>query len=182
VAAAPVIQPGDVIAVRTPDFFGGLIRLGAALRGLPDLSNHIAVAHHRDARGTLWVIEGRPGGTGWRQAGDYLRDRRTLTNADQPKTDAQRAAVCATMLAMVGCEYDWEAIAADAAADLHFDWQPVFGAGVPAHVVCSSLACYAYDEAKLARPPGNARTDQPADWDSWILERGWVTPPRPSRM
>ena len=174
--AASAVKPGDVLAVRTP---GGpltaqwWIRFGAALLGKPDLSNHIAVAHHTDAHGTLWVIEGRPGGVGWRAANDYLRSRWTLTNAAQPKTDAQRAGICKTMEALLGTSYDWEAIAADAADDLHFDWAPTWHGQVPGHVVCSSAACYGYDKNRLARPPGNARTDQPANWDEWIITCGW---------
>jgi hypothetical protein len=173
----PLVEPGDVLAVQTP---GGpktaqwWIRFGAALRGEPDLSNHIAVVHHWDTHGTLWVIEGRPGGVGWRSADDYLSSKYMLNNAEQPKTSAERSLVCAMAVQLVGTGYDWEAIAADAADDLHFDWAPTWHGQVPGHVVCSSLACYAYDRAKLPRPPGDPRVDQPANWDTWILTRGWA--------
>ena len=43
------------------------------------------------------MVEGRPGGAGWRDARDYLTSKWTLTNAAQPKTAEQRDAVCATM-------------------------------------------------------------------------------------
>jgi hypothetical protein len=171
------VLPGDVLAVRTPgNWVGAVIRDFAAIAGKPNLSNHIAIAHHYDVHHTLWVIEGRPGGVGWRVAWDYLRDPHTLTNAAQPKTPAQRAGICRGAQAMVGTDYDWEAIAADAAQDLHFNWAPTWHGTVAGHVVCSSLACYLYDKNGLARPPGNARTDQPADWDEWILTRGWGKP------
>jgi hypothetical protein len=173
------LQPGDVLAVHTPnDITGWWIRFGAALDGKPDVSNHIAVVHHTDAHGTLWVIEGRPNGVGWRSSNDYLHSKMLLTNAAQPKTELQRTKICSYMVLLLGTPYDWEAIVADAANDLHFDWSPSpawKGGKVPAQVVCSSLACYAYDKAGLARPPGNPRTDQPADWDQFILNRAWET-------
>jgi hypothetical protein len=154
-----------------------MIRIGAALRGKPNLSNHIAVVHHVDKLGTTWCVEGRPGGVGWRDAKDYLNSRQTLTNVGQPKNPADRATVCKTMEAMLGTPYDWEAIVADGAADLRLAtaWLPVNGT-VPGHVVCSAAACYAYDKAGLSRPPGPARADQPSDWDAFIIEQGWQTP------
>jgi hypothetical protein len=169
------VQPGDVLAVRTPDFFGTAVRFVAALAGKPNLSNHIAVAHHYDKHGTFWVIEGRPSGVGWRTANDYLASRWTITNANQPKTDVQRAGVCKAMEALIGTEYDWEAIAADAADDLFLKdlWRPNWHGTVPGHIVCSAAATYAYDKNSLKRPPGNARTDQPCDWDTFILTQAW---------
>ena len=62
------LQPGDVILVRTGGLAATMIRFGAALRGAPNLNNHVAVAHHLDAHGTLWCVEGSPGGAGWRDA------------------------------------------------------------------------------------------------------------------
>jgi hypothetical protein len=168
------VRPGDVLAVRSSGVAGLAIRLGAAFRDRPNLSNHIAVVHHVDAHGTLWCVEGRPGGAGWRDAKAYLASPWVLTNAGQPKTDLQRAAVCKVMAALVGAAYDWEAIVADAAGDLHLDtaWLPAWNGTVPGHVVCSSLAVYAYGKAGLTSPPVT-RTDQPSDWDAFILTRGW---------
>jgi hypothetical protein len=143
----------------------------------PNMDNHIAVAHHQDAHGTLWVLEGRPGGVGWRQANDYLRSPWTLTNAGQPKTDAQRAAVCKTAEAMLGTAYDWQAIAADAAGafGLNGVWLPKWDGKVPGHVVCSSLAAYAYTRAGLGRPiqAADGREVTPADWVTFILTHGY---------
>lgn len=170
-------EPGDVLAVRSTGWAARLIRFGAALRDQPNLSNHVAVVHHKDAQGTLWCIEGRPGGVGWRDARDYLSSSQTLTNSAQPKTQAQRDAVCATMLAMIGTAYDWQAIVADAgdAFGLDIAWLPDFRTGqVPAHVVCSSLAAYAYSENGLAHPAGPHRAAEPADWDSFILTQAWT--------
>jgi cell wall-associated NlpC family hydrolase len=165
------IQPGDVLAVRSKGFAVFMIRFGAALLGKPDLSNHIAVVHHTDSSGVVWCIEGRPGGVGWRDASDYLNSPHTLTNRHQPKTDTQRAVVAKAVEAMLGTPYDWAAIVADGAADLHLDtaWLPVNGV-VHGHTVCSALACYAYDKAGLKRPAGSEREDQPADWDAFILD------------
>lgn len=168
--------PGDVLAVRSSGWAGRLIRFGAALRDTPNLDNHVAVVHHKDANGVLWCLEGKPGGVGWRNAADYLSSKWTLTNAEQPKTDAQRAAVCATMTIMIATGYDWEAIAADTAHafGLGTAWCPDFTTGqVPGHVVCSSLAAYAYSKNALPHPGGPERTIEPADWDTFIITRGW---------
>jgi hypothetical protein len=167
------VQPGDVLVTRSPGFGGRMIRFGAGLLGKPNLSNHVAVVHHVDAQGVTWCLEGRPGGVGWRDARDYLRDKNTISNNSQPKTDEQRANVCKTMEMLIATGYDWEAIAADAADDLGFSWKPTWNGTVPGHVVCSSSACYAYDKNSLKRPPGNVRTDQPADWDTFILTQAW---------
>lgn len=170
------VQPGDVLAVRTPgDSPAWWIRFGAALHDEPNLSNHIAVAHHADANGTLWCIEGRPGGVGWRVATDYLKSLFLLANDGQPKTDAQRASVCKTMEALLGTAYDWQAIVADGMADLGLkvpSWAASWHGTVPAHVVCSSSAQYAYVKAGLACPRGD-RLCQPADWNAFILGKAW---------
>jgi len=79
------VQPGDVLAVRGGGLAGKLIRLGAAFRGQPNLDAHIAVVHHTDEHGTVWALEGRPGGVGWRDAKAYLASPWTVTNAGQPK-------------------------------------------------------------------------------------------------
>ena len=57
---------------------------------------------------------------------------------------------------MNGTAYDWQAIVADAghAFGLDIAWLPDFRTGqVPGHVVCSSLAAYAYEQ-KRARASG----------------------------
>lgn len=171
-------QPGDVLAVRTSGWASTMIRLGAALAGKPNLSNHIAVVHHTDGKGTTWAIEGRPGGAGWRDAGAYLTSRQTLTNAAQPKTTGQRSAICATMEALIGSEYSWVTIAADAMDDLRLPvsgWDRNFHGTVDGGFVCSNLAVYAYLKAGVPCPDGGRGT-QPAAWDEWILTRGWEHP------
>jgi hypothetical protein len=174
----PVLFPGDVLLVRTGGLAATMIRFGAALRGHPNLSNHVAVVHHTDKEGTVWAIEGRPGGVGWADATTYLTSTWLLTNAAQPKTGAQRTIVAKTMETMIGTAYDWSAIVADAAADLRLDnaWLPTWHGTVPGHVVCSSVAAYAYGKASLTGPAAD-RTCTPADWDQWILTTGWA--PRP---
>lgn len=169
--------PGDVLVVRSSALSSGMIRFGAALLGKPNLDNHVAVVHHKDANGTLWCLEGRPGGVGWRQASDYMSGPMaswTLSNSAQPRTDAQRAAIAAAVLGMLGAKYDWDAIVADGVADLHLGevWMPQDGT-VHGETVCSALAAYAYDKAGVSRPAGRERTVQPADWTSWVIQRGW---------
>jgi hypothetical protein len=180
----PVVQPGDILAVRTSGWAARLIRAGAGLRELvtgsaaPNLDNHIAVVHHTDPHGNLWVIEGRPGGVGWRQADDYLVSPWTVHNANEPKSEAQRSVVTATMKAMLGTPYDWGAIVTDAgdAFGLEHLWEPTWHGQVPGHVVCSSLAAYAYSKASLYRPGSASGTREvtPADWVTFLIEnRYW---------
>jgi hypothetical protein len=162
---------GDVLAVRSSGFAAEMIRLGAALAGKPDISNHIAVVHHTDGKGVTWCLEGRPGGVGWRNAADYLNSHWTLDNAAQPKTPEQRETVCKAAEAMLATRYDWAAIVGDGLADLHL-WDPVDGQ-VHGETVCSALAAYAYDQAGLLRPAGGERLVQPADWDQFMITRAW---------
>lgn len=172
------LQPGDLLATRTKGGLGSfLIRLGAAIRDRPNLVNHIAVVHHYDDAGTLWCLEGRPGGVGWRDAADYTADRWTVCNAAQPKTATQRATITTGALAMIGTDYDWEAIAHDAGAVFGLDkvWQLKWGGQVPGHVVCSSLAAYLYAKAGLDCPAGD-REVSPGDWVSLWISRGWSAP------
>jgi len=165
------VLPGDVLVTRSGGLAGAAIRLGAALRNQPNLSNHVAVVHHADASGTLWCVEGRPGGVGWRDAKDYLASPWTLTNAAQPKTPDQRKAVTDGARAILGMPYDWASIIGDGLDDLHL-WDPVGGV-VRGHAVCSAVAAFLYDRAGLPRPAGDERRVQPAAWDAWILTEGW---------
>ena len=173
-------QPGDILAVRSPGTAARLIRFGAALRELvtgnaePNMDNHIAVAHHTDKAGTLWCLEGRPGGVGWRDARDYLASPWTVSNVGQPKTDEQRKTVTDGAVAMIGTAYDWEGIAADAALAIGLDFRPRFGQ-VPGHVVCSSLAAWLYGKAGLAKPDGD-REVSPADWLTFIISHKYQLP------
>lgn len=66
------VLPGDVLAVRTSGRPAWWIRLGAALKDEPNLSNHIAVAHHTDKAGT-YARAGlpHPGGDRLCQPGDW---------------------------------------------------------------------------------------------------------------
>jgi hypothetical protein len=172
-----LLQPGDVLAIRTGGFAARMIRFGAALRGKPDLVNHIAIVHHQDAAGTLWCIEGRPGGVGWADAAAYVASPWTISNAMQPKTPQQRQMVCDGAVALIGTAYDWEAIAADAAADLDLSgvWHPRFRQPVPGHVVCSTLALVLYLKALIPCPAAKmAREVQPADWEAFFMLEGWA--------
>lgn len=171
---------GDVLTVRTGGWGSYLIRLGERLHGLPSLDNHVVVMHHTDSAGVPWGIEGRPGGVGWVDCRPYLASKYTLTNADQPKTFVQRVAVADTVQQMLGDKYDWVGIGADACKDLDLpllfakDWH---GKGMPGHVVCSSLAAYAYYTVGLGVPLARdgERFCQPGDWTKFIKIKGWVT-------
>jgi len=170
-----VMLPGTVLVTRSGGFPSAMIRFGAALRGKPNLENHVAVIHHTDDKGTLWAIEGRPGGVGWRDATAYLNNPWTITNQNQPLAADQGAAIAKQMEALLGTAYDWESITADALADLGMHlpgWDSQWHGLVAGHVVCSSAAAYAYGKAGVAHPPGD-RGCQPSDWVQWIVTRGW---------
>lgn len=169
--------PGDVLTIRTPDLAGWLIRLGAWLRGRPHHDNHVAIVWRIDASGRTWLIEGRPGGCGEIDMALYTGMVGT-SNADQPKTAAQRAAVTDAAEKMLRVGYDWAGIGMDVEAALRLEelWRvPDWSADVaPAHVVCSSLAAWVYAHAGLARPAGRLETVIPADWQAWNDGRGWA--------
>jgi hypothetical protein len=174
------LQPGDVVLTRSKGWAGWIIRLGAALLDRPNVRNHVAVVHHEDASGTLWGIEGKPGGVGWVDMRAYMRDRVTLDNADQPKTLHQRALICEAVEAALERPYDWGAIAEAAAEALRLDrlWRAEEfseNGEVPAQVICSALADWAYERAGLANPGRHGRTryTTPAEWDWFIQRRDW---------
>jgi hypothetical protein len=172
-----IYTPGTVLAVRGSGWTGNLIRAGAALLGKPNLSAHIAVVHHTDAKGTTWAISGQPGGVGWEDTARYLADPWTITNADQPLTPTQASGIATTMETLIGTGYDWDAIAADAEAAFGIilpGWDPSWHGTVPGHVVCSSIAAYAYAKKAAACPKGD-RGVTPGDWDQFIIRRGWET-------
>lgn len=169
---------GDVVLTRSKGWFPFLIRLGAALQDKPNLRNHVVIVHHVDAGGTIWGIEGRPGGVGWVDMKQYAESPYSESNWEQPKTVEQRQAVATTAEALLQRAYDWTAIAADALNALHLTiWKPSdFGTDqVPGQVVCSALADYVYERVGLANPgkQGDARFTTPADWDDFIVRKGW---------
>ena len=171
------LGPGDVLIVTGTSDVAKLIEAGAILVGDPAAS-HVAIYHHTDANGTPWAIEGRPGGVGWRDATDYDRDPRTVTNAEQHKSSAQRDTIGFYAEKLLGTSYDWlGGIAEDAmrALDLPSLWKPERDTGiVPAHVVCSSLAAWVYDRAGLDAPcPQDWRHCTPGAWALWIAQQGW---------
>ncbi len=175
------VQPGDVILVRTGSVAGAAIRLGAALLGRANLQNHVAIAHHVDEAGRLWVLEGRPGGVGWRDARAYLASPWTVNNAGQPKAAGQRAQICELAKGMLGEKYDWSAVIADAmqAARIPDLWRRDWNGHAPGAVVCSSFAAYLYGKAGLDRPAPSAggRYVEPADWTDFIIQNRYnVTP------
>lgn len=178
------LLPADVVVVRTPGFWSWLIRLGEMLQGKPDLRNHVAMVHH-EADGVRWYLEGRPSGLGWRAVAvdddPYEKSKWTITNAAQPKSSSQRARACQLMRGMLGAPYDWDAIAADTASALRLPvhwrgWEGVPDGMMPGPVVCSSSCSWAYRETLLPAPePAGGRLSEPADWDDFIMTRGWAS-------
>lgn len=175
-------QPGEVFVTRGNGLASRLIRLGAALQDKPNLDNHVAVMHHVDSKGIPWGIEGRPGGVGWVDMRHYLSSKWTVSNYAQQLGDAGSVAATTVQHAL-GTPYDWMSIAGDVVADLGLpdlfaaDWD---GKGVPGHVVCSSLAAWAYKQAGLPHPTvdGHERGVQPCDWAQFILAAAWEVEPK----
>jgi len=167
---------GTVLATRSGGFSSFMIRMGAALRNKPNLSNHIAVMHHVDQAGVPWAIEGKPGGVGWVDARNYLKSKWTITNESQNLPTAARPRIAADMEAMLGRAYDWPAIFTDALNSIGIpslfakDWK---GTGSPGHVVCSSLAAWLYAREGCAHPAGADRYITPGDWNEFIQLRSW---------
>lgn len=165
-----MISVGDVLAVHTTGWAARLINVGAALRGLPAMDNHVVVVSHQ-TDGVWWGLEGKPGGVGWTTLDRYLASPYTVNNAGQPKSGMQRGNIAVLAESMLCAPYDWAAIAADGlraigAPDLFAsDWQ---GQGPPGHVVCSSFAAWLYAHVGLPCPTGG-RTVTPADWTAFAL-------------
>lgn len=173
------LLPGTVIVTATPDLAGWLIRIRSTLLHHDALHNHVALFTHYDSDGHPRGLEGRPSGFGWANLEKYLGRADTLTNAGQPLTEEQRAHITAAAVALIGIPYDWAAVLAFAAgtAGLPFLPREWPDAGVPSHVVCSSVADYLYESAGAANPGGSSytrRTD-PSDWSTWIGRKGWLT-------
>ncbi len=172
------LAPGDVICTRNPrGWMARFIRLGAALQDKPNLVNHVIVVHHRDPKGVLWGLEGRPGGVGpIALTKRVLEQPYVISNSEQPKTEEQRFLVAKSVEKLTGAPYDWGGIALDGLDALGVDlWDNRWGPEPPGHVVCSSLADWSYDVVGLPSPGDRFdRTVTPGDWAKFIVEKEWV--------
>lgn len=182
------LRPGDVLVLRTPDGAGWWIRRRALMlqhpwqpwRWLSDKStlvNHVAIYTHTDNAGMPRGLEGRPGGFGWVNLTSYLQDPATIANAEQPKTEEQRAKVVALARTAIAIPYDWAAILAMAAGAAGFrfsltEWPET---GLPSHMVCSSAADYFYEAVGLPNPGGYTKTrgTDPQDWAAFVEGKLW---------
>lgn len=173
------LNPGDVVAVDTGNApQDDLIRLGALLDGTPAPANHVVIVHHRDKAGTLWGIEGRPGGVGYVDMAKYTGSALAKygnSNTALPRTAQESHLVLMCAERLLGTPYDWVGgIAADALGAFGLDLAKVLGKlwgwhdGTtlrPAHVVCSSLAQWVYAHLGLPCPAvKDAELCTPADW------------------
>ena len=171
------MEPGDIVCTRNPKgFTARMIRLGAALLDRPNTVNHVIVVSHRDPAGTLWGIEGRPGGVGYVDMKNAVRSPYTLNNGKQAKTEEQRQMVVHVAKGLIGTPYDWQGIIADGMKAIHAQelWCSSWKGQVPAQVVCSSLADWVYDKVGLESPGAVFdRTVTPGDWADLITVRRW---------
>ncbi len=182
-AELDLLRPGDVVAVRTGGWAAGIIRFGASLRGWPNYDNHIVMIDQIQPNGIVVGIEGRPGGVGRVDVAQYVQGpyaRYAFSNREQPKLPEQRDTVVKIVRQLVGANYDWDAIAQDALVDLHIPelWLEKWHGTSPGHVVCSSLASWAYRKATLAAPKQlDARHTEPANWTEFMLLKEWDVAP-----
>ena len=174
-----LLEPGDIVCTRNPTGWAArMIRLGAALQDSPNIVNHVIVVHHRDPKGLLWGLEGRPGGVGPRALTRRLLGAPyVISNAEQPKTEEQRFLVAKAAEKLNGAPYDWTGIAIDGLDAIGVNmWSHggQWGPEPPGHVVCSSLADWAYDTVGLPSPGKRFdRTVTPGDWAKFIMEKAW---------
>jgi hypothetical protein len=170
-----IVQPGDVLIVRTGGWAGILIRIGAWLRRKPDVWNHAVIAHHIDAAGTWWGIEGRPGGVGWKDIRGFLSSPVTLTTAElwAAATPEQRRTICEGAEALLTTRYDNVAIIVAALQVIDPLWQTrarsEWGGEVPAQVICTSLVDYLGEQVGLPTPERD-RWCTPWDWAELIMK------------
>lgn len=179
------LVPGDVWAVDASGFGRIPIILGSWLAGHRAPVDHVIVVHHQDKNGVWWGIEGRPSGVGWANMAEYLTTPKQLRaargNPRQPRSAAQRQAVCKLMEGLLGTSYDWVGgIVADFDASLRAEdlaklidrwWGWNDGVVRPPHVVCSSAAAWAYGKLGLGHPGGPQELVTPADW--WDYNKLW---------
>lgn len=170
-----------MLVVRDKTWLGRILRVGAGFDDSVNGWNHVVVASHRDCTGSFWGVEGKPSRVGEVVIDRRLVDRWSLANWQQPKTDRQREAIVEVVRGMLGRPYDWTAIVRDAMATIH---APLLWAmkgwgsnvGVPTHVVCSSLATYAYRQAGVPAPAGvegGGRWCTPWHWAQWVIREEW---------
>lgn len=168
------LLPGDVLCVDTGSFWGRWIKLGGWLSRTGGHCDHVVVVHHEDLAGNLWGVEGRPGGVGWVEL-RRCTYRLVSSNARQPKTPDQRAAVCGIVKGLLQVPYDWSAIVVDAMRALTVArlWNTrEWGPQTPGQVVCSSLADWAYERLGLASPQDD-RWVTPDGWNHFNRTEGW---------
>lgn len=169
-----LLKPGDVVIVEMGIWIiRALIWIQSVLTGRIKYreSGHVIVVTHRDDRGRLWGIEGRPGGVGWAQL-DKRNGKWGLANLDQPKDAAQRSKIVETMKSLLGTKYDYDAYLQIAleTIGLNTSWTDFRGNDVPAHFICSAIADYVYEDVGLANPGGMriTRLTLPSDWAAFI--------------
>lgn len=173
-----LLGPGDVVATAGKGFWIGWIKFQALLTGKPALVNHVVVVSHRDASGTLWGIEARPGGVGWVDMSTWDKKAYAVSNHDQPKTEQQRAKIVESAAQLLGTEYDYFSLVKIAMETLGLNalWHKEFPDDVvPVHIQCAALADFVYEEIGLDSPGGAGRTrfTTPGDWHEFIELREW---------
>ena len=151
--------------VRTRGLAGATIRLATRSR-----FNHAWV---HIGGGT--IVEAEPGGARLGSADDYA-DCPGGTNAGEPLTDAQRAAIVAAARAMIGRGYSWLDIAALGLRQFGIRSAWLTGRIKRTdRVICSQLVDYAYEQAGVTLfADGRLPQDvTPGDLAERIVEQPW---------
>ncbi len=178
-----ILKPGDVIVVPQGNFWLRLlIGIGEGLRGHSfkySKYGHVIVVHHVDEIGRLWGVEATPTGVGWRIL-DTFDGHFGLSNAEQPKTCAQRDRIVALLGKAVGSRYDYSAyirLALEAIGITpQWTWLNEYSdTEVPPSWVCSALADWEYEQIGLANPGGGSitRFTTPDEWAKFIDKKEW---------
>lgn len=174
-----ILEPGDVVIVEMGIWIVRvMIWIQAVLTGRAKYSKagHIIVVTHRDDKGVLWGIEGRPGGIGWANL-DKRDGKWGLSNHDQPKTAEVRARLVYAMEALLGKPYDYPAY-----LKLTMDlvgisprWTDWNDEEIPTSYICSAVADQEYENEGLANPGGSkiTRFTTPAEWAFFVDTKGW---------
>jgi hypothetical protein len=158
--------PGDIILTRGSAWTSKMIRLGAALLDRPNAYNHVVVFTHWDALGIPQGIEARAEGAGDIDLRRTLKSRWLTSNADQPKTPQQRAAVVEAVKGIKGTRYDWGAIFVEGLEALRITpfWtlEERPKDRLPTSLICSRVGRLGVREGRAAEPR-RRREDQTHD-------------------
>lgn len=180
------VGPGDVLAVLgSDDVFSKGIRFFEDIDAAKLIPvDHCLIVTKQDQVGRWLAIQGDSNGVGITDVARFLDQPQANVNHLQPRDPTKVPEFLANCAAAMGLAYDWVGIAIDALDDLrlypladaidHLWRWPTSQVTLPGHVVCSSLAAWAYKAVGWAHPAGDERRVQPSDWWQWNRGERWA--------